>query len=450
MKASWRNFGLFFTIGALAAPDLGRAGGAADLREAFRAAGIRTPSRPSKASDAMVTLGKALFYDKILSGNRNISCGTCHHPTHHTGDALALGIGQGGIGLGPIRMLAFGSIIPRNSPGVFNLGVREAHTLFWDGRVRRDPATGEMQTPEPALNGPSPSRPDLASPLDTALAAQAMFPVTSADEMRGAPGSNEIADAPTNEMVWDRLTERLTAIAEYRKLFHDAFPSVTASDLRFSHAARAMAAFETAAWTALSTPLDAFLLGKDSALGAGARAGAELFVGRGRCTTCHSGPLMSDLAFHSLAAPQLGPGKAGGDDTGRALISGIATDAYRFRTPPLRNVCLTGPWLHSGAYSKIESVVRHHADPASALAAYDASEVDRQDVMETLDRDPARNEARAASVEVAHTPPGGLTSDEIRAIASFLCDALTDPVSVQGTYLARPPPSVPSGLPVPD
>ena len=83
-------------------------------------------------------LGRLLFYDKILSGNRNIACSTCHHPDLGTGDGLSLGIGEGGAGLGPDRTAGKGEDrirkrIPRNAPGLWNLGARELHTLFHDG-----------------------------------------------------------------------------------------------------------------------------------------------------------------------------------------------------------------------------------------------------------------------------------------------------------------------------
>ena len=81
-----------------------------------------------------------LFYDKILSGNRNISCGTCHHHDLGGGDGLSLGIGEGGQGLGPARRAESAADrirkrIPRNAPALWNLGAGEITTLFHDGRL---------------------------------------------------------------------------------------------------------------------------------------------------------------------------------------------------------------------------------------------------------------------------------------------------------------------------
>ncbi|MGY9052813.1 MAG: cytochrome c peroxidase, partial [Rhodobacterales bacterium] len=84
-------------------------------------------------SNEQTKLGQLLFYDKILSGNSNISCATCHHPDHGTGDGLSLGIGEGGVGLGPKRIIGDDVIkkrIPRNSSALWNLGAKKINVLF--------------------------------------------------------------------------------------------------------------------------------------------------------------------------------------------------------------------------------------------------------------------------------------------------------------------------------
>ncbi|MEO1790363.1 MAG: cytochrome-c peroxidase, partial [Pseudomonadota bacterium] len=93
------------------------------------------PVDPAKAR-----LGQLLFYDKILSGNRNNSCGTCHHHEHAGTDGLSLGIGEGGSGVGPERTAGTGTDrirkrIPRNAPALWNLGHRDIRVLFHDGRL---------------------------------------------------------------------------------------------------------------------------------------------------------------------------------------------------------------------------------------------------------------------------------------------------------------------------
>ena len=87
----------------------------------------------------------------------------------------------------------------------------------------------------------------------------------------------------------------------------------------------------------------------------------RLFYGKADCASCHSGAFQTDHDFHAIAMPQLGPGKGDGfrgrEDFGRERVTGDPTDRFRFRTPTLRNVALTGPWGHTGAYATLEAVV---------------------------------------------------------------------------------------------
>ena len=426
------------------------------VQKAMLDAQVLAVSVPQPESPALVALGRALFYDKILSGNQAISCATCHHPVAGTGDALPVSIGEGGSGLASNRQVGGGVLIPRNAPHVFNGGVAGVDSMFWDSRVRRDPVTGELVTPEPGLNGAAPALADHALPLTSALAAQAMFPVTSADEMRGQPGTNVIADAADNAEVWALLMARLVGtangtvggIAAYRQLFQAAYPSVADfDDFTFGHAARAMAAFERASWTFLDTPVDRYMGGDMSAMSSGAKRGALLFCGKAGCAQCHGGPLFTDFQHHALAVPQVGPGKAApSEDRGLALQTLDNADDYKFRTPALRNVALTGPWMHDGAFTTLEGALRHHLDPIASLLNYDASQLPA--IFEpTVDTDATRTAARAAALSPLLATPIGLTEAEVADLMAFL-HALTDPAALN--LLGDVPDSVPSGLPVQD
>ncbi len=417
-----------------------------DLRAALAAAGVEPVSKPQSEDPALVELGRALFFDKVLSGNRNISCATCHHPAAFTGDSLPVSLGEGGTGLGANRTKAAAAFIPRNAPQVFNGGVSGVNSMFWDSRLTRDPVTGELDTPEAVLNGPTPSHP-AAQQLTSALAAQAMFPVTSHEEMRGQTGSNEIADAANNTEVWDRLMTRLGAHAGYQSLFAAAYPGAASfNDYNFGHAARAIAAFERQSWTALYSPFDRYVGGDDYAMSAAQKKGALLFYGRAGCSSCHNGPLLTDFGHHALAMPQLGPGKdPSGDDIGLELETGDVNDRYKFRTPPLRNVALTGPWGHAGAYTSLEAVVRHHLDPANGLLNYDVNQLPAIFRPE-VDTDPARRGARIAAIS-PQLVPVGLSEQDFAYLMDFL-HSLTDPKSLN--LLQDIPDSVPSGLPVKD
>ncbi|MCP5070184.1 MAG: cytochrome-c peroxidase [bacterium] len=415
-----------------------------------------TPAAPiATSAQPLVDLGRALFFDKVLSGNHNTSCATCHHPAEHTGDGLSVSIGEGGTGTGRFRQLAAGQLIPRHAPHIFNLGAPEFRSMFWDGRVRVTNG-GRLQTPEPALNGAAPTAGQIAAQLTTALAAQAMFPVTSPAEMRGQPGTNEIANATSNLEVWDLLMARLVGevggtvggIQAYRDLFVAAYPGVTSfDDFNFGHAARAIAAYEGSAYRATSAPLDLYLGGDLTAMPDEAKRGGILFMDRARCIRCHRGSHFTDHQFHSVGVPQVGPGAHGaGEDLGLFGETGDSNDLYRFRTPSLRNVELTGPWMHDGAFTSLQNVVRHYINPEQSLRNYDANQLSPL-LQPTVDTDTARIDARANAISNIARRPIRLTLQEQADLLAFLV-ALTDNASRD--LSAEVPASVPSGLPVAD
>lgn len=424
------------------------------LQAALANAGVTPPTAPAADSAALVTLGEALFFDKLLSGNRNISCATCHHPDLATGDGLPLPLGEGATGLGPARAGSTDQVIPRNAPHVFNAGLPQVPSMFWDGRLSFDPATGVFETPEPGLNGATPALAAIVAELDGPLAAQALFPVTSPAEMRGEPGDNELADAADNAEVWELLMARLVGtaggtvggFADYRALFAAAFPAVTnPDDLNFGHAARAIAAFERATFSFLDSPLDQYLAGDLTALSDPAKRGGLVFFGAARCGACHSGPLLSDFDFHAIATPQLGPGKDASDDTGRVLITGANRDTYRFRTPPLRNVDLTGPFMHSGAFTTLDEVLTHYRNPTNSQRTFTGASLPPF-FQALVDFDTTRQEARIARLSPRLTPPPNFTNVQRQELLAFLA-ALTDDAA---RTLPAPPATVPSGLPVAD
>ncbi len=395
-----------------------------------------------------VALGRALFFDKELSGNRDISCATCHHPLLHGGDGLSLSLGTGGQGLGTARLIGTGrELIPRNAPEIFNRGVAEWETMFWDGRVAFD-AAYHLQTPAADL---------LPEGLESTLAAQAMFPVTSRDEMRGAVGDrgsngrpNELAAIPNDDLpaIWAALMERLLAHPEYQIMFAAAYPDVPPAELGFEHAANAIAAFEIVAFSFNDSPWDRYLAGKTTALSDEAKAGAVLFYGEAGCANCHSGNLFTDQQFHNLAVPQLGPGKnnADGLDFGRFLETGDPADMWAFRTPPLRNVALTGPYMHNGAYTSLEAAVLHHLDPKKACQEYDETQ------LLTIFNQTYRGEVAIAAglmnnVDPLVVNPTKLTAEEFENLMAFL-HALTSPSALDLSPMV--PEYVPSGLAVAD
>ncbi len=399
---------------------------------------------------AEVALGQLLFYDPILSGNRNVSCATCHHPRLGTSDALSLGFGDGGTGLGLARKINPDNPpekrIPRNAPALWNLGASEFTTFFHDGRLQDDPSR------------PSGIRTPLGSEMefgfDNALAAQAMFPVLSGDEMAGHYSENDVSQAVRLSHLtgpggaWDILAKRVEAIPAYRA----AFDAQIGRDepIGFTHIANAMAAFITFEWRADAAPFDAFLR-DGTPLTAAATAGKDLFYGKAQCGSCHSGQFQTDHSFHAIAMPQIGPGKAApferhNRDVGRGRVTGAAEDFYRFRTPSLRNITQTGPYGHNGAYASLEAVVRHHLDPVTSLLAYSAESAQFSDGEFSNDFILMQRDDDVAKIASANTlTPVDLSDSEVADMLAFL-DSLTDYEALKGRLGV--PKSVPSGLPV--
>jgi cytochrome c peroxidase len=298
---------------------------------------------------------------------------TCHLPKFATGDGRSLSIGQGGTDLGPPRSHPQGVFIPRNAPPLFNLAAMKH--LFWDGRVEVD-NDGQVHTPAGSQVTPSMARVFEFG----AASALAMFPVTNRAEMRGGSG-NELAAIPDDDLtgIWSGLMQRLGAIPEYRAMFEAAYPGTKFDQMTFAHASNAIGAFIVAKLSFANSPWDQFLAGDDRALTARQLEGAQTFLTL-KCSVCHNGATFSDEQFHNVAIAQIGPGQGNGeslrDDFGRMNVTGNSDDRYRFRTTPLRNVELTGPYGHDGAIITLRDFVDHYSESDQKLLAYDDGQLE--------------------------------------------------------------------------
>ena len=390
-----------------------------------------------------------MFYDAILSGNRNISCATCHHPGLGTADGVALSLGEGGVGLGIERVANPDNLpeqrIPRHAPPLFNLGHEEFTVMFHDGRIEVDASRPSgLRTP---------LGPEMEAGFASLLSAQSMFPVLSPDEMAGHYSENEISQAVrigrlTGEGgAWDLLTDRLEGIPEYRAAFDQAFGP---GEIRFTQVSDAIAAFIEVEWRADDSPFDQFLRG-EARLTPAAMRGAELFYGAAGCSACHSGPFQTDHGFHATGLVQLGPGKHGRfedhlRDEGRFRVTGDPADLYAFRTPSLRNVATTAPYGHSGAYPSLESFLVAHLAPRAAWAAYDPA-ITPMPVLPDDDPFEASASPEIRDAVLAAVPFGDQTlpAEDIADLVAFL-NALTDETADAGRLGI--PETVPSGVPV--
>lgn len=195
-----------------------------------------------------------------------------------------------------------GRPLPRNTPTVLNSSYNALQ--FWDGRA------------------------------DT-LESQARGPLLSLREMN-------MSDEAT-------VMRAVAADAETVAGFQAAF----GEEPTFGRLCQAIASYERTLVTT-ATPYDRYMRGEKKALTDPQKRGLFLFFGKASCTQCHNGPTLSDQKFHNLGLEQTGNDPA---DEGRAAATGRPEDRRAFRTPPLRNITLTGPFMHDGSVGTLEEVI---------------------------------------------------------------------------------------------
>jgi cytochrome c peroxidase len=274
-------------------------------------------------TEEKVELGRILFYDPILSGGKDVSCASCHHPEFGYAESLELSIGVGGKGLGENRYFVKPGELPftqRNSQGLLNTAFNgidmngdyepETAPMFWDLRAK-------------------------------GLEEQAIHPIKQLEEMRG----NEWEEATFVE----EIVNRLNAIPEYQQLFSEAFnegTSITADQL-----AKALASFQRSL-VANNSKFDQYMRGDENAMTSSEKEGMKLFMQSG-CARCHNGPMLSDFQVHVLGVP---------DNENVAKIDSGFINSFAFRTPSLRNLRFTAPYMHTGKIKSLKSVLTFYED----------------------------------------------------------------------------------------
>ncbi|CAM4202045.1 cytochrome-c peroxidase [Zobellia nedashkovskayae] len=279
------------------------------------------PSTPEKEA-----LGKLLFYDPILSGNKDVACATCHHPNNGYAEFLDISIGPNASGLGTRRKFNASNDIPfvkRNAQTIINSAYNgidafgnyepSETTMFWDDRAK-------------------------------SLEKQALEPIKAFEEMRG----HGFADDSILQVVVDRIKD----IPEYQKLFASVFDEPDAVSV--DNLAKAIAAFERSLVTNNSR-FDQYMRGDQDAILISEKEGFELFKSVG-CVNCHNGPMFSDYKMHVLGAPE--NNKLTRPDAG-------FKDTFAFRTPTLRNLRFTPPYMHNGSLSSLKKVLEFYEDIAN-------------------------------------------------------------------------------------
>lgn len=240
-------------------------------------------------NEAEIELGKMLFFDTRLSGDKSMSCASCHDPAKGFAD-------------GKPRATGFaGKELMRHSPTVLNAAFNKFQ--FWDGRSR-------------------------------SLEEQALGPILSREEMNMVNGQ--------------QLIRRLNEVPEYKDRFQKAFgrgPTLRG-------VARAISAFERTLITP-DSPFDRYLNGDKNALSLQEKKGLILFISKASCSQCHNGPNLTDNKFYNLGAYQA-------DDLGRYRVTRVKKDKGAFKTPTLRNIALTMPYMHDGSLKTLEEIVDHY------------------------------------------------------------------------------------------
>lgn len=259
------------------------------------ATATRAQDLPEPRFADKAALGRLLFFDKRLSRDKTVSCASCHDPRKGWTDRMPVSVGVGG------------KKGKRNAQTILNAVLYykgdNRQTLFWDGRA-------------------------------SSLEEQAIHPILNPDEM----GSSKEAAVKT-----------LSSIAGYRPLFQRAFGD---DAVTIERVGAAVAAFEKTLVT-MNSPYDRYDAGDATALSTEAVAGFKLFLGKGTCTACHSSKLFSDVDFHNIGVgqdkkpPDMGRFEVNKEDRGRGA----------YRTPTLRNLRYTAPYMHDGSLKTLREVV---------------------------------------------------------------------------------------------
>jgi len=362
-------------------------------------AGFPTPRVPEDdpMSAEKVALGRHLFYDERMSGNETMSCASCHAQSLAFTDGRALAVGS------------TGDVLPRSSMSLTNIAY--SPVLTW-GNHTQTALTEQMLTPMFA--------PD---PVELGLAGEGV------------------------------LLDRLRADVTYQSLFAEAYPDDT-DPFTLDNVTRAVASFERVLISG-NSPEDRFRRGDASALSASAQAGRNLFfsddVG---CFECHSGETLDDevvfftsnFDFEGRSLPHIQFDNTGlynltvnGEDgwypapnTGIYALTGRPVDMGKFKVPDLRNVAVTGPYMHDGSIATLDEVLDHYAAGGR-----------------TIDTGPYAGSVGSANPHKSQLVDGfTLTPERRTALLDYLA-ALTDQAFLTDSRFSNPwPPNSPAhGVP---
>jgi len=283
---------------------------------------VKSPPN-NRLSKEKVELGRLLFFDPILSGNKDVACATCHHPTNGYAEYRDISIGVNGVGFGSKRVF--------NQPNSIPFVKKNAHTILNTAFNGIDISNQYTPTEAPMFW-------DLRT---KSLELQAIEPIKAMEEMRGLQYSE------TEILV--EVIQRLQAIPEYQTLFAAAFNQENA--ISIDNLGKAIAAFERTLLTNNSR-FDEYMRGDETAISLSEKDGFELFKKVG-CANCHNGPMFSDYQIHVLGVPE---------NPKLAELDKGFEETFGFRTPSLRNLRFTAPYMHNGTMPNLQRVLEFYED----------------------------------------------------------------------------------------
>lgn len=254
-----------------------------------------------------IELGRKLFYDVRLSGNNKISCASCHRQDLAFSDGLALS--NAGVS---------GAALQRHAPALFNLAWSK-NGLFWDGGSKN-------------------------------LESQAFGPLTAVDEM--------------HQDLY-QLERELKQVPEYVT----AFKLVFGEEIRSANVAKALSQFQRTLISAGSRYDQYRRSEKEGSLTTMELEGMQV-VGR-KCKGCHSGEMFTDDAYHNNGLDNSFSDEYEGTFQGRFRVSFDPADIGKFKTPSLRNVALTAPYMHDGRFKNLDQVLDHYQSGVKLTATTD-------------------------------------------------------------------------------
>ena len=340
--------------------------------------GFPPPAFPDGKSvtSPCVELGRYLFYDRRLSGNQTQSCSDCHQQALAFTDGRATPVGS------------TGTTIPRAAPSLANVAYYSV--LTWQ------------------------------NPLMATLEQQALVPMFNDNPVE--LGLGQIDD----------FIARLRGVPEYERLFPEAFPD-KAEPFELASVTDSLACFERTLYSGHSPYDDYVYGGNDAALSDAAKRGLALFFSeKADCYHCHSGFDFTDdtrtgvsqhavVAYHNTGLYNLDAvGSYPAPNTGEASITGSASDMGKFRTPTLRNVELTAPYMHDGSVATLDEVVR----------IYNAGG-------RNITSGPNAGDGRANPLKDPLVRSLGMDDQELSDLVEFL-KSLTDPVLISDPSYSNP------------